>query len=82
LEVEKIIVAQSSVGALDLLLRVLYVGFLALMISGWIYLLMKVSEISRNAGAIAGQLELHSSRLASIAESVAVLARNSVAQKL
>lgn len=54
--------AQSSVGALDLLLRVLYVGFLALMISGSIYLLMKVSEISRNAGAIAGQLELYSSR--------------------
>jgi cytochrome b561 len=70
---------QSSAGAIGLLIGTLYVGFLALMISGWIYLLMKMSEISRNVGVIAAQQEQHSRSLTSLADSVAVLARNSAA---
>lgn len=59
----------------------LYLSFLLAMIGGWIYLLMKVSEISRNVGAISVQQEQQSRSLASLAESVAVIARNSAAPK-
>jgi hypothetical protein len=69
---------MSSFG---LLMAVLYAGFMALMIGTWIYLLVKVGEISRNVGVIAGQQEQHSHSLASLTESVAILARNSAAQK-
>lgn len=72
---------QSSAGAIGLLIGTLYVGFLALMISGWIYLLIKVSEISRNVGAISVQQEQQSRSFASLADSVAVLARNSATPK-
>jgi uncharacterized metal-binding protein len=67
--------------AFGVVIGLFYLGFIALMIGGWIYLLMKVSEISRNVGVIAGQQEQHSHSLASLAESVAVLARNSAAQR-
>ena len=67
--------------AFGLMIGLVYLGFLALMIGGWIYLLMKVSEISRNVGAISAQQEQQSRSFASLAESVAVLARNSTAPK-
>lgn len=67
--------------AFGAVILMLYLCFLALMIGGWIYLLKKVSDISRNVGAIAAQQEQHSRSLASMAESVAVLASNSAASK-
>ncbi len=69
----------TPTAAIGLVFGLAYLGFLALMIGGWIYLLMKVSEISRNVGAIAGQQDLQTRSLASLADSVAVLARNSTA---
>jgi hypothetical protein len=61
------------------LFGLLYLRFLALMIGGWIYLLMKVSEISRDAGIIAAQQEQHSRSLALLADSVVTLARSPAA---
>ena len=59
----------------------LYLCFVGLMIFGWVYFLFKVSEISRNARSITEQQESQSRSLAYLAESVAVLARNSAAPK-
>lgn len=69
----------GPMAAFGAVIGLFYLCFLALMIGGWIYLLMKVSEISRNVGVIAAQQEQHSRSLASLADSVAVLARNSAA---
>jgi hypothetical protein len=69
----------GPMAAFGAVIGLFYLCFLALMIGGWIYLLMKVSEISRNVGVIAAQQEQHSRSLASLADSVAVLARNSSA---
>jgi hypothetical protein len=69
---------MSSFG---LVMAVLYAGFMALMIGTWIYLLLKVGEISRNVGAIAGQLDLQSRSLASLAESVDALVRSAAKPK-
>jgi hypothetical protein len=71
----------GPMAAFGVVIGLFYLCFIALMIGGWVYLLMKVSEISRNVGVIAGQQEQHSHSLASLAESVAILARNSAAQK-
>lgn len=64
-----------------MIIGLVYILFLVVILGSWIYLLIKVSEISRSAGAIAGQLDLQNRSLASLAESVAVLARNSAAPK-
>ena len=64
-----------------MIIGLVYILFLVVILGSWIYLLIKVSEISRSAGAIAGQLDAQSRSLASLAESVAFLARNSAAQK-
>jgi len=66
---------------LGMLFGVLYLGLVLTMLGTWIYLLMKVGEISRSAAAIAVQLELQSRILASLAESVVVLARTSAEPK-
>ena len=65
-----------------MIIGLVYIFFLVVILGSWIYLLIKVSAISRSAGAIAGQLDLQNRSLASLAASVAVLARNSAAPKL
>jgi hypothetical protein len=67
--------------AFGVVIGLFYLCFLALMIGGWVYLLMKVSEISRNVGVIAGQQEQQSRSLASLAESAAVLVRSAANPK-
>lgn len=69
----------GAMGVSELVVVFFYLCFLALMIGGWIYLLMKVDKICRNVGVIVAQQEQHSRSLASLADSVAVLARNSAA---
>lgn len=65
----------------DVTVHMLYLWFVLLMIVGWLFLLFRVSEISKNIRAIAEQQESQSRSLESLAESVAFLAKNSVAQK-
>lgn len=72
---------QSPLGAINVLASTLYIVFLALMISGWIYLMVKLGEISRNVAAMAGQQESQSRSLAYLAESVAALAKAAAAPK-
>jgi hypothetical protein len=79
--VEEIIVANTAMAFPFMIIGLVYILFLVVILGSWIYLLIKVSEISRSAGAIAGQLDLQNRSLASLAESVAVLARNSTAPK-
>lgn len=64
-----------------MIIGLVYIFFLVVILGSWIYLLIKVSAISRSAGAIAGQLDLQNRSLASLAASVAVLAGNSAAPK-
>lgn len=64
-----------------MIIGLVYILFLVVILGSWIYLLIKVSEISRHAGVIAAQQESQTRSLASLAESVAVLVRNSAVPK-
>jgi hypothetical protein len=79
--VEEIVVANYYASGFGGIVPMLYFCFMGLMMGGWIYFLFKVSEISRSTKAITEQQESQSRSLAYLAESVAVLARNSAAQK-
>jgi len=71
----------APMAAVGLILAFVYIAFLILMIGGYIYMLVKIGAISRDVASIAAQQERQSFSLASMADSVAVIARNSAAPK-
>ena len=72
--------SNANVGA-AVLIGLIYLTFVAVGIGGYVYMLVKLAQISRSVAAIAAQQERQSLSLESLANSGAALARGAAAPR-